>query len=147
MKRSSKTAELKRFYIKMIRTLKHNYFVDDECRKLYLQAQYGKDSLSKLSIEELREVLELVGYKPYKGVKFKKPVSKNGNATKKQIAMIYGLWNEVARDKSEWALRKFIDRIIGKIPFYLWYLDKKEASEVILGLRNMAKKAKDAKQL
>ncbi|WP_258058216.1 hypothetical protein [Campylobacter hyointestinalis] len=53
----------------------------------------------------------------------------------------------MARDKSEWALRKFIDRIIGKIPFYLWYLDKKEASEVILGLRNMAKKAKDAKQL
>ncbi|PPB60493.1 hypothetical protein [Campylobacter hyointestinalis] len=71
MKRSSKTAELKRFYIKMIHTLKHNYFVDDECRKLYLQAQYGKDSLSKLSIEELREVLELVGYKPYKGVKLK----------------------------------------------------------------------------
>lgn len=141
----SKELQLKKEYIKKIQTLKHNYFVDDECRKIYLQAKYAKNSLTELSIDELREVLELVGYKPYKGVKFKKPVSKNGNATKKQIAMIYGLWNEVARDKSEWALRKFIDRIIGKMPLYLWSLSKTEASDVILGLRNMAKKAKDAK--
>ncbi|MGH1600928.1 phage protein GemA/Gp16 family protein [Campylobacter majalis] len=90
-------------------------------------------------------MLELVGYKPYKGIKFKEPIAKKGKASKKQIAMIYGLWNEVARDKREWALRKFIDRIIGKKPLYLWYLSKTEASDVILGLRNMAKKAKDAK--
>lgn len=141
----SKELQLKKEYIKKIQTLKHNYFVDDECRKIYLQAKYAKDSLTELSIDELREVLELVGYKPYKGVQFKKPVSKNGNATKKQIAMIYGLWNEVARDKSEWALRKFIDRIIGKMPLYMWYLSKIEASQIILGLKNMAKKAKDAK--
>ena len=43
------TSELKKFYIKMIQTLKHNYFVDDECRKIYLQAQFGKDSLKELS--------------------------------------------------------------------------------------------------
>lgn len=141
----SKELQLKKEYIKKIQALKHNYFVDDECRKIYLQAKYAKNSLTELSIDELREVLELVGYKPYKGAKFKKPVSKNGNATKKQIAMIYGLWDEVARDKSEWALRKFIDRIIGKMPLYMWYLSKIEASQIILGLKNMAKKAKDAK--
>jgi len=56
------TSGLKKYYIKMIQTLKHNYFVDDECRKIYLQAQFGKDSLKELSIEELRAVLEIVGY-------------------------------------------------------------------------------------
>lgn len=65
------TSELKKHYIKMIQTLKHNYFVDDECRKIYLQAQFGKDSLKELSIEELRAVLEVVGYKPHKGANFK----------------------------------------------------------------------------
>lgn len=139
----SRTTELKKYYIKMIQTLKHNYFVDDECRKIYLQAKYAKNSLTKLSIDELREVLELVGYKPYRGVKFREPVAKKGKASKKQIAMIYALWQEVARDKSEWALRKFIDRIVGYTPLYLWYLSTKEASSVILGLRNM-QKAKDA---
>lgn len=141
MKTASKTTQLKKYYIKMIHTLKHNYFIDDECRKAYLEANYGKDSLTKLSIYELREVLSLVGYKPYKGIK-----SQKGKASKKQIAMIYALWKEVARDKSEWALRKFIDRITGKIPLFLWYLSTKEASNVILGLKNM-QKVKNDKQL
>ena len=70
------TSELKKYYIKMIQTLKHNYFVDDECRKIYLQAQFGKDSLKELSIEELRAVLEIVGYKPHKGANFKKSTRK-----------------------------------------------------------------------
>ncbi|MBR8463639.1 DUF1018 domain-containing protein [Campylobacter sp. faydin G-24] len=138
----SKELQLKKEYIKMIQTLKYNYFIDDECRKIYLQAQYGKDSLTELNVDELKEVLKLVGYKPYKGVKFIKPVAKKGNASKKQIAMIYAIWQEVARDKSEWALRKFIDRVTGKMPLHLWCLSTVEASDVILGLRNMAKKGK-----
>jgi len=70
------TSELKKYYIKMIQTLKHNYFVDDECRKVYLRAQFGKDSLTQLSVEELRSVLEVVGYKPHKGANFKKSTRK-----------------------------------------------------------------------
>ncbi|MCR4942034.1 MAG: regulatory protein GemA [Campylobacter sp.] len=144
----NKENELKKYYIKMIHTLKHNYFIDDECRKIYLQSRYGKDSLTKLNIEELREVLKLVGYKFGKkqsntSINYKERVAKKDNASKRQIAMIYGLWSEVARDKSEMALRNFINRITHKTPLYLWYLSRKEASNVILALRNMAKKAND----
>ncbi|MBE2986635.1 DUF1018 domain-containing protein [Campylobacter sp. RM12920] len=145
-----KTAELKRFYIKMIHTLKHNYFVDDECRKIYLNAQYGKDSLSKLSIEELRAVALLCGYEPKSLGRVKENLKARKEyifATKKQLDTITGIWNEVARVKSEMALRDFIYRIVKIRPLHLSSLKRAEASDVIIALKNMKERNKDAKQL
>ena len=156
------TSELKKHYIKMIQTLKHNYFVDDECRKIYLQAQFGKDSLKELSIEELRAVLEVVGYKPHKGANFKKSTRKTKTsktsssslmssedltpakgslyATKKQLETIAGIWEEIANVKTSMALREFIFRIVKIRPLHLKFLSRTDAADVVQALIQMKDK-------
>ena len=156
------TSELKKHYIKMIQTLKHNYFVDDECRKIYLQAQFGKDSLKELSIEELRVVLEVVGYKPHKGANFKKSTRKTKTsktsssslmssedltpakgslyATKKQLETIAGIWEEIANVKTGMALREFIFRIVKIRPLHLKFLSRTDAADVVQALIQMKDK-------
>lgn len=156
------TSELKKYYIKMIQTLKHNYFVDDECRKIYLQAQFGKDSLKELSIEELRAVLEVVGYKPHKGANFKKSTRKTKTsktsssslmssedltpakgslyATKKQLETIAGIWGEIANVKTGMALREFIFRIVKIRPLHLKFLSRTDAADVVQTLIQMKDK-------
>nr|WP_314788295.1 phage protein GemA/Gp16 family protein [uncultured Campylobacter sp.] len=156
------TSELKKHYIKMIQTLKHNYFVDDECRKIYLQAQFGKDSLKELSIEELRVVLEVVGYKPHKGANFKKSTRKTKTsktsssslmssedltpakgslyATKKQLETIAGIWEEIANVKTGMALREFIFRIVKIRPLHLKFLSRSDAADVVQALIQMKDK-------
>ena len=156
------TSELKKHYIKMIQTLKHNYFVDDECRKIYLQAQFGKDSLKELSLEELRVVLEVVGYKPHKGANFKKSTRKTKTsktsssslmssedltpakgslyATKKQLETIAGIWEEIANVKTGMALREFIFRIVKIRPLHLKFLSRSDAADVVQALIQMKDK-------
>ena len=156
------TSELKKYYIKMIQTLKHNYFVDDECRKIYLQAQFGKDSLTQLSVEELRSVLEVVGYKPHKGANFKKSTRKTKTsktssssfmssedltpakgslyATKKQLETIVGIWEEIANVKTSMALREFIFRIVKIRPLHLKFLSRTDAADVVQALIQMKDK-------
>ncbi|WP_462112347.1 phage protein GemA/Gp16 family protein [Campylobacter concisus] len=162
------TSELKKYYIKMIQTLKHNYFVDDECRKVYLQAQFGKDSLTQLSVEELRSVLEVVGYKPHKGANFKRSARKSkatrktkvhktssppfiagedltptkGSlyATKKQLETIAGIWEEIANVKTGMALREFIFRIVKIRPLHLKFLSRTDAADVVQALIQMKDK-------
>ena len=146
----------------MIQTLKHNYFVDDECRKIYLQAQFGKDSLKELSIEELRAVLEIVGYKPHKGANFKKSTRKTKTsktssssfmssedltpakgslyATKKQLETIAGIWEEIANVKTGMALREFIFRIVKIRPLHLKFLSRTDAADVVQALIQMKDK-------
>lgn len=148
MPKASKASALKAFYIKMIHSLKHNYFIDDECRKIYLQSVYNKDSLTDLSIDELREVLEVCGYKS----KLKRKVKENlkprrgfGFATAKQLDTITGIWNEVARVKTEIALREFIYRIIKIRPLHLNALKREDASNVIRALKNMKELHKNVK--
>lgn len=156
------TSGLKKHYIKIIQTLKHNYFVDDECRKIYLQAQFGKDSLKELSIEELRSVLEVVGYKPHKGANFKKSTRKTKTsktssssfmsnedltpakgglyATKKQLETIIGIWEEIANVKTSMALREFIFRIVKIRPLHLKFLSRSDAADVVQALIQMKDK-------
>lgn len=152
--RANRKDELKKYYIKMIHTLKHNYFVDDECRKVYLRAEFGKDSLKDLNIDELRKVLEVVGYKSKFNPKLKQTSTKDAvvaaggvprafakkdplKATQKQLDTIVGIWNRIARTKTGLALRLFIERITGRMVFHLWYLSRQEATDVIIALRKM----------
>ncbi|MGG7074558.1 phage protein GemA/Gp16 family protein [Campylobacter sp. 9BO] len=143
-------AELKRYYIKMIHTLKGSYFIDDECRKIHLQSTYGTDSLKNLNIEQLREVLSLCGYKAKKHKVKENIKAKNDReyASQKQLDTITGIWNEVARVKSEMALRDFIYRIVKYRPLYLKHLKRDEASDIVRALKNMKREFyKNDKQL
>lgn len=160
----NKKDELKKYYIKMVHTLKHNYFVDDECRRVYLQAEFGKDSLKDLNIDELRKVLAVVGYKSKFESKFKRSSAKDTGvqtggvpreiakkdplkATQKQLDTIVGIWNRIARVKTGLALRLFIERITGRLVFCLWYLSRSEATDVIIALQKMQGKFFDNQQL
>ena len=162
--RANRKDELKKYYIKMIHTLKHNYFVDDECRKVYLQAEFGKDSLKDLNLDELRKVLEVVGYKSKFNPKLKHRTTKDTvmgadgvprafakkdphKATQKQLDTIVGIWNRIARVKTGLALRLFIERITGRLVFCLWYLSRSEATDVIIALQKMQGKFFDNQQL
>lgn len=130
-----------KYYIKMIHTLKYNYFPDDERRKVYLEGNYGVDSLTKLTIEQLREVLILVGWKPSN-----RATQDAGKATEKQVVAIESLWKEIARNKSQMALRNFINRIVGYRPLFLQQMARKDAQKVITALKKMREQSND-KQL
>ena len=161
----NKTTELKNYYIKMIHTLKHNYFIDDECRKIYLKSVYNKESLTELSINELREVLTVCGYKPYKkytpsykkakiskdksqtkanakaaGINDTAPIKDSLYATKRQLETIAGIWDEIARNKSPMALREFIFRIVKIRPLHLKSLSRDDARDVVQALIQMKEK-------
>lgn len=160
----NKTTELKNYYIKMIHTLKHNYFIDEECRKIYLKSVYNKESLSDLTINELREVLTVCGYKPYKkytpsykkarpktdnqgqvasiasGINETVPIKDGLHATKRQLETITGIWEQIARNKSPMALREFIFRIVKIRPLHLKSLSRDDARDVVQALIQMKEK-------
>lgn len=160
----NKTTELKNYYIKMIHTLKHNYFIDEECRKIYLKSVYNKESLSDLTINELREVLTVCGYKPYKkytpsykntrsktdnqgqaassasGINETAPIKDSLHATKRQLETITGIWEQIARNKSPMALREFIFRIVKIRPLHLKSLSREDARDVVQALIQMKEK-------
>lgn len=144
-------AELKKYYIKMVHTLKREFFPDEECRLLYMQSKFGKSSTKEMSIDELREMLLEMGYKPknsQKVAKTTKPKSAGAEkATQAQIDTITDIWNTIARVKTPWALRKFIERITGEMALHLWYLNKKEASKVIVALTKMQKEHFEGSQI
>ncbi|PSM52774.1 DUF1018 domain-containing protein [Campylobacter blaseri] len=136
-----KQNELKKHYIKLVHTLKKDFFIDDDARYMYMQAKFNKDSLTKLSIDELRVMLEDMGYKPYKKGKIPKQKAKNEEqkATQKQLDTIVGIWNTIARNKTKLALGLFCERITGYLMINISSLSKKEASKVIIALKKMQK--------
>lgn len=130
---------LKKDYIKLIQTLKTSKFPDDDSRYMYMQENFGKTSLKDMSIDELRIMLDFLGGKVW----HRKKSNKDEKATKKQIIMMGEIWKEVARNKSGLALRSFVARVCKRAaPLYLEYLNKDEASMVIVALRRW----KNAKQ-
>ncbi len=138
---TAKQKELKKHLIKVCHTLKNSKFPDDETRKDYLFVTYGKDSMSELSIDQLKEFAIFLGYG--RAAKEKKPFIKDKsektveNATQKQIETIEGIWFRIARDASDFALRNYIHRITGVRPLYLRFLSRADAQKVITGLLKM----------
>lgn len=98
-----------------------------------LWERFNVESSKELSLQQLRELAKDLGFFPKRTIT--KPYQK-GNATKAQIQTIVGIYNEIADVKSELGLRKFIKRIIGKMPLYLENLSVKEAQKVIIALKN-----------
>lgn len=136
-----RTMELKKYYIKMIHTLKHEYFLDEECRYAYMEDKFGKTSTKDMSISELRIMLLDMGWKPKDKNKVayqtKPKTASFKNASQKQIDTITDIWNTIARVKTPLALRAFIERITGELVLHLWYLNTKQASDVIIALKKM----------
>ncbi|MDE5602623.1 MAG: regulatory protein GemA [Helicobacter sp.] len=97
-----------------------------------LWERYKVESSKELNLKELRELAEFLGFFPKKAIQKANEV---GGATDAQIQTIIKTYNSVAEDKSELGLRKFIKRIVGRMPLYLDSLSLQEAQKVIVGLK------------
>jgi hypothetical protein len=118
-----------------------------------LYSRYNVVSFKELTISELQEVAKFLGFTP-KEYKKREPTKRMRppadakmpaqSATKEQVETIEAIWFKIAREKTELALRRFVNRIVKKSPVYLNCLTAKEAQKVISALSSMQEKWSEA---
>lgn len=126
---TNKQQTYKKSLIQKIQIVKHNVFVDDDIRKEFMLSRFGVDSTTKLSIDELKLLLDFCNRKVSDI-----PVSK---ATEAQLHKINTLWLEKAKNKSIEAMCSFGSKIAKRQVGFINELRKDEATKVIVALENM----------
>jgi hypothetical protein len=126
---TNKQTTYKKSLIQKIQIVKHNVFVDDEMRKEFMLSRFGVDSTTKLSIDELKLLLDFCNRKVSDI-----PIAK---ATEAQLYKLSKLWGEKARDKSFPAFLSFINKISTIKLETAKQLTKHEATKVIIALEKM----------
>ena len=119
----------KKSLIQKIQIVKHNVFIDDESRREFMLSRFGVDSTTKLSIDELKLLLDFCN-RNVSDI----PVSK---ATEAQLHKINTLWLEKAKNKSIEAMCSFASKIAKRQVGFINELRKDEATKVIVALENM----------
>ncbi len=140
---------MKSQWIKIIHTAKNKTGIDDEAYRAILSGQGLASSTEIKTIKEFDEIMRAFKnlgfiYDPKKsrsyGGKHKLTTPEAaGMITKRQEYYIRGLWNLASRVKDEKSLRAMIKRI-GGCDDINW-LKRRNASAVILALREICKKA------
>lgn len=115
--------EYQKRLIQKIQIVKHNVFVDDEERKEFMLSRFGVDSTTKLSIDELKLLLDFCN-RNVSDIPFSKP-------TEAQLKKIYDTWYLKAKDKSQKALNSFASKIVKK---EMTALTKNDATKLIVAL-------------
>ena len=115
--------------IQKIQIVKHNVFADDESRREFMLSRFGVDSTTKLTIDELKLLLDFCNRKVSDI-----PVSK---ATEAQLHKINTLWCEKAKNKSIEAMCSFTSKIAKRQVGFINELRKDEATKVIVALERM----------
>jgi len=110
------------------------YRENKEEYKELLQEHFGKDSSTKLTIEQL---INLVDYMNFKKDELK--VYRSSLITTQQQTYIQELWAAYATDTSQSALLEFVYRQTHKRYLHLHMLTKKEAQKIIPVLKKMTK--------
>ncbi|PLY06783.1 MAG: hypothetical protein C0625_08045 [Arcobacter sp.] len=123
---TSKQQQYKKSLIQKIQISKKDVFKDDEQRRDFMNSRFGVDSTTKLTIDELKSLLDFCQRK-VSDVPFSKPSSA-------QIKKIYELWYENAREKSEEALDSFVFKIIKKHKIDITKID---ATKIIIALQKL----------
>ena len=126
---TNKQQTYKKSLIKKIQIVKHNVFADDESRREFMLSRFGVDSTTKLTIDELKLLLDFCNRKVSDI-----PVSK---ATEAQLHKINTLWCEKAKNKSIEAMCSFASKIAKRQVGFINELRKDEATKVIVALENM----------
>ncbi len=126
----------KKSLIQKIQISKHNVFIDDEMRKEFMLSRFGVDSTTKLSIDELKLLLDFCNRK-VSDIPMLHQIEHKELITQAQIEKIRVVWKEKARDKSEEALLSFIKRVSRYELERLEDLLKGKATKVIVALENM----------
>lgn len=99
----------------------------------FLFNMYQADSSSKLSIDELYNLIDVLEKGAQPIIKGNRPQTKKEGITDKQLSCILKLWG----DRGENGLREFCFNTVKKRPLRLNSLNKSEASKVILGIEYM----------
>jgi len=129
-------AEYKKQLIKLIQINKSNVFSDDEERKEFMNSRFGVDSTKKLSIDQLKLLLDFCKRK-VSDIPMLNPVENKEFITELQKEKIRVLWNEKARNTSEEALLNFIFKITKAKIILLDDLLKGKATKVIVALEKL----------
>ncbi len=126
---TNKQLNYKKSLIQKIQIVKHNVFIDDEMRKEFMLSRFGVDSTTKLTIDELKLLLDFCN-RNVSDI----PVSK---ATEAQLHKINSLWLEKAKNKSIEAMCSFASKIAKRQVGFINELRKDEATKVIVALEKM----------
>ena len=122
--------------IQLIHVAKKEIGLSDEDYRAILESSAKKSTCSNMNVFELDEVLKAM---KKLGFKFKRLETKENevgwDTSKEQMDYIKGMWELVARDKSERALYRFIKRITGAD--HPRFMGAVEAQKVIIALRKM----------
>ncbi len=116
----------KKSLIQKIQIVKHNVFVDDDMRKEFILSRFGVESSTKLTIDQLKLLLDFCNRKVSDI-----PVSK---ATEAQLHKINTLWLDKAKNKSIESMCSFTSKIAKRQVGFINELRKDEATKVIVAL-------------
>jgi len=133
---TAKQKQFKRQLIMKVHTSKLYQEVYRHDRELYeemLKNHFGKQSSKELDIDQLVALVDFLN-----GKKEQLPrMIKKDAASFSQVRMIKELWDKVARDKSDDALRAFMHRITKNLYLHTDKIGKKDAQKVIVALKKM----------
>jgi len=119
--------------LKLLHTLKknHPFFCSEDDRRNWIEDRFGCRSFAMLTIDELEETADYmrgnIGAEP----------GKSSRATKKQIYSIKTMWKKNADNPDDKALSAWVCKILGIAPLRLEYINKRQASDLIVGLNRM----------
>ncbi|MGE4382283.1 MAG: phage protein GemA/Gp16 family protein [Arcobacter sp.] len=129
--------EYKKRLVQKIQIVKHNVFADDEERKEFMLSRFGVDSTTKLSIDELKLLLDFCNRNVSDIPMLNRDIEKEDMISAEQIEKIRVVWNEKARDKSEEALLKFACKIAKYKASRIDDFKLREAQKIIVALERM----------
>ena len=127
----------KKNLIQKIQIVKHNVFIDDETRKEFMLSRFGVDSTTKLSIDELKILLDFCNRKVSDIPMLNRNARIEDMITDEQVEKIRVVWKEKARDKSEEALMKFACKIAKYKASRIDDFKLSEAQKIIVALVNL----------
>lgn len=126
---TNKQTTYRKSLIQKIQIVKHNVFTDDEERKEFMLSRFGVDSTTKLSIDELKLLLDFCNRKVSDI-----PVSR---ASEAQVKKIYDVWFLKAKNKDLVALYAFVFKITKESVNSVSDLTYRGAQKMIVALEKM----------
>ena len=122
--------------IQLIHIAKAQLGLSESDYRAILESTANKTSCSDMTVFELNEVLKAMKKLGFKVKKLETREDELGwDASKEQMDYIKGMWELVARDKSDRALYKFIKRITGAD--HPRFMRSSDSQKVIIALRKM----------
>ena len=125
--------------IQLVHIGKSKMGLSDDAYRAFLAGITGKESCAEMTARQLEDALRAMRRRGFPIEARRVKPEEKGRATLEQLEYIKGMWAVCARNKSDAALRAFINRI-AKVKS-LRFLTVESAQPVILALRDMMAKA------